>query len=58
MFTFGYAVSDEGSEVVFVRDAGPGDELVFDTPDEALRAGLYALDIERAAAKGPLAFLN
>lgn len=58
MFTFGYDLLANGEEVVVVREAGPGDQLAFDTAAEAEAAGLYALDIERAIAKGPLAFLN
>jgi hypothetical protein len=58
LFTFSYSISEDGQEVVCVRPAGPDDELTFESADDALSAGLYALDIERAAAKGPLAFLN
>lgn len=58
MFTFCYERSATGDEIVVVREAGPGDELVFDTPDEAEAAAMYALEIERAIAKGPLAYLN
>jgi hypothetical protein len=58
MFTFGYDHLADGEEIVVVRLAGPGDELTFETAAEAEAAGLYALDIERAIAKGPLAYLN
>jgi len=58
MFTFRYERSTAGEEIIIVLEAGPADELIFDTADEAEAAAMYALDIERAVAKGPLAFLN
>jgi hypothetical protein len=58
MFTFGYGRSETGEEVVLVREAGPGDQITFETAEEAAAAAMYALDIERAIAKGPLAYLN
>jgi hypothetical protein len=58
MFTFGYGRSEAGEEVVLVREAVPGDQLTFETAEEAEAAAMYALDIERAIAKGPMAYLN
>ncbi|HXP94167.1 MAG TPA: hypothetical protein VN905_11930 [Candidatus Binatia bacterium] len=58
MFTFGYGRSDAGEEIVLVWEANSADQLTFETPEEAEAAALYALDIERAIAKGPLAYLN
>jgi hypothetical protein len=55
MFTFRYERSTAGEEIIVVLEAGPADELVYDTAGEAEAAAMYALDIERAVAKGPLA---
>ncbi len=58
MFTFGYGLSETGEEIVLVWEANPAEQLAFETAEEAEAAALYALDIERAIAKGPLAYLN